>query len=56
MGVVAMSAAIKHEAWIVRAQIDAGELPAFDEDSHLAAWFESEYEWPAMYIDEGGQG
>jgi hypothetical protein len=49
-----MKISIKTEAWIVCAQIDAGELPALDE--HLAAWFEQEYQWPALYADEGGQG
>jgi len=45
---------VKTETWIVYAQIDAGELPPFDEN--LAAWFQQEYEWPALYAEEGGQG
>jgi hypothetical protein len=48
--------AIKTESWITCAQIAAGELSALEEYSHLAAWFEREYEWPALYVDEGGQG
>jgi hypothetical protein len=48
--------AIKTEAWVVRQQIELGDLPALDDDSHLARWFAREYEWPALYIDEGGQG
>jgi hypothetical protein len=46
----------KTEAWIISAQIDAGELPAQDESPNLLAWFEREYEWPALYADQGGQG
>ena len=51
-----MRHAIRTEAWIVCAQIDAGELPALDEGPNLMARFEREYEWPALYADEGGQG
>ena len=47
---------VRTEAWIVCTQVDAGELPALDGDSHLAAWFAREYEWPALYADEAGQG
>ena len=49
-----MKTGIKTDAWIVCTQIDSGELPAFDE--HLAAWFKWEYEWPALYVDEIGEG
>jgi hypothetical protein len=45
----------KHEAWCVQQQVESGEI-ALDEDSHLAAWFAREYEVPALYTDEGGQG
>jgi hypothetical protein len=47
---------IKTEAWVTRQGIEAGELPALVEYEHLAAWFEWEYEWPALYVDEGGLG
>jgi hypothetical protein len=47
---------LKHETWIVVGQIELGNLPTMAGDSHLARWFEREYEWPALYIDEGGQG
>jgi hypothetical protein len=47
---------VRTKTWIVDAQIDAGELPALDESPNLMAWFVREYEWPALYIDEGGQG
>ena len=40
----AMRHAIRTEAWIVCAQIDAGELPALDEGPNLMARFEREYE------------
>jgi hypothetical protein len=46
---------VRNEAWIVCAQIDAGELPALDESPNLMAWFIREYEWPALYVDEGVQ-
>jgi hypothetical protein len=50
-----MKTCIKTEAWIAAAQMASGELPEFDE--HLAAWFEREYEWPALYVgDEGRLG
>jgi hypothetical protein len=38
----------------VHPKIDSGELPAFDE--HLAAWFEWEYGWSALFVDGGGEG
>lgn len=46
---------IKTEAWSIRQQIEANE-DAFEEQANFVAWFEWEYEWPALYADEGGQG
>jgi hypothetical protein len=46
----------QNRGWIVGAQIDAGKLPTLDESPNLMAWFEREYQWPALYADEGGQG
>lgn len=47
---------LKTDTWITQQQIEAGEIPDLAGDTHLAAWFEWEYEWPARYADEGGQG
>ena len=46
---------IKTEAWNIRQQIEDA-WSEFDDQPNFVAWFEWEYEWPALYIDEGGQG
>jgi hypothetical protein len=46
---------IKTEAWNIRQQIEAN-LSEFEEQVNFVAWFEWEYEWAALYADEGGQG
>jgi len=46
---------VRTETWIACAQIAARELAALDGSPNLMAWFEREYEWPALYEDEGGQ-
>ena len=43
---------IKTEAWNIRQQIDAEYE---DDHSNFVAWFEWEYEWPALYADDGGE-
>ena len=56
-GLVAVMArlCIKTEAWSIRQQIEANQI-AFVDQVNFVAWFEWEYEWPALYADEGGQG
>ena len=45
---------IKTEAWNIRQQIDT--FIGYEEDNpHLVAWFEWQYECPALYVDEGGE-
>jgi len=46
---------VKTEAWNIRQQIEANQVE-FEDSVNFAAWFEWEYEWPALYADEGGQG
>jgi hypothetical protein len=50
------SPSVKTEDSIVLQQIETGERPALDDGSYLVAWFEQEYQRPALYIDEDGQG
>ena len=46
---------VKTESWSIRQQIDT--FIGYEEDNpHLVAWIEWEYAWPALLIDEGGEG
>lgn len=49
---------LKYESWVIERVMEdtAGSLArAHELHPNLAAWFEREYRWPALYVDEGGE-